>query len=55
MGDIAPQRAVFLDDVEQNVQSARNVGIQGIVVDEDPSEAIAALRQLLLLDNGLST
>lgn len=55
MGDIAPQRAVFLDDVEQNVQSARNVGIQGIVVEEDPSEAITALRQLLLLDNGLST
>lgn len=49
MGGIAPQRAVFLDDVEQNVRSARDLGIHGIQVQDDPSAAIRELRELLRL------
>lgn len=49
MGGIAPQRAVFLDDVEQNVLSARDVGILGIQVQDDPGAAIRELRELLKL------
>ena len=49
MGGIAPQRAVFLDDVEQNVASARDLGIYGIHVHANPAEAIRELRELLQL------
>lgn len=46
---IDPQRAVFLDDVEQNVSSARDLGIHGIQVQDNPAEAIRELRGLLQL------
>ena len=46
---IDPQRAVFLDDVEQNVASARDLGIHGIQVQDNPAEAIRELRGLLQL------
>lgn len=51
MGNVLPQRAVFLDDVEQNVQSAREVGVHGIRVDDDPAQAIQQLRTLLGMNN----
>lgn len=47
MGGIKPQRAVFLDDVPQNVQAARNLGLHGIDVQADVMPAIAELRSLL--------
>lgn len=49
MGGVSPARAVFLDDIEQNVQSARDLGVHGIQVAEDPAAAIAALRAVLRL------
>lgn len=54
MGNVPPQRAVFLDDVEQNVQSARDVGIHGIRVDDDPAEAIQQLNVLLGMEKEYS-
>ncbi len=47
MGNVPADRAVFLDDVEQNVQSARDVGLHGIHVSDDPTSAIQQLRALL--------
>jgi putative hydrolase of the HAD superfamily len=49
MGGVCPQRAVFLDDVEQNVASARDLGIHGIQVQDNPAEAIRELKALLQL------
>ncbi|MEZ5539455.1 MAG: HAD family phosphatase [Pseudomonadales bacterium] len=49
MGDVPPERAVFLDDVEQNVLSAKNLGMQGIQVTQDTQTAIATLKTLLRL------
>lgn len=49
MGGVDPERAVFLDDVEQNVISAREVGIHSIQVPDDPAAAIRELRELLQL------
>lgn len=50
MGDVDARRAVFLDDVEQNVLSARDLGIHGIQVADNPEQAIRELRQLLGID-----
>ena len=50
MGQVPPARAVFLDDVAENVESARRVGMHGIEVAEEAGPAIARLRALLQLD-----
>jgi putative hydrolase of the HAD superfamily len=42
-----PSHAVFLDDYEGNVIAARNIGLHGIVVREDPRDAIDELNALL--------
>lgn len=39
-------RTAFLDDVASNVEGARSIGIIGIQVDDDPSGAVAAVRDL---------
>lgn len=39
-------RTAFLDDVPTNVSAAESVGIRGVLVDEDPTEAIAITRRL---------
>jgi len=39
-------RTAFLDDVATNVSAAESVGIRGVWVDEDPTEAIDAVRRL---------
>ncbi|MCY7299556.1 MAG: HAD family phosphatase, partial [Ilumatobacteraceae bacterium] len=39
-------RTAFLDDVPTNVSAAESVGIRGVLVDEDPTEAIATTRRL---------
>ena len=41
-----PGRTAFLDDVLTNVSAAESVGIRGVLVDEDPTEAIAIVRRL---------
>jgi epoxide hydrolase-like predicted phosphatase len=47
LGGIAPERAVFLDDYPGNVEAAERVGMHGVLVGPDPSEAIAVLDGLL--------
>ncbi len=47
VGNIAPQNAVFLDDFAGNVAAAERVGMHGILVEPDPSGAIAKLESLL--------
>jgi epoxide hydrolase-like predicted phosphatase len=47
LGGIAPQHAVFLDDFSANVEAARELGMRGIVVADDPSEALAELDVLI--------
>ncbi len=42
----AAGRTVFLDDVATNVSAAESVGIRGVLVGEDPTLAIAAVRRL---------
>jgi putative hydrolase of the HAD superfamily len=42
-----PSRAVFLDDFEHNVITARNLGMHGILVEPDPRPALAAVSALL--------
>lgn len=39
-------RTAFLDDVPTNVSAAESVGIRGVLVEEDPTEAIATVRRL---------
>jgi epoxide hydrolase-like predicted phosphatase len=47
LGGVAPERTVFLDDWEGNVAAARGVGMRGLRVDEDPSDALAELDRIL--------
>ena len=46
LGGIPPDRAVFLDDAEGNVEGARAAGLHAIYV-EDPADALRALDALL--------
>lgn len=48
---VAPDRAVFLDDMDANVDAARGVGMHGIVVGPDPA---VAMGQLVALVDDLS-
>ena len=48
LGDVAPERAVFLDDAESNVAAARAVGMHGIVVGPDPMPALAELDRIIV-------
>ena len=43
-------RTAFLDDVATNVSAAEAVGMRAVVVDEDPSAAIATVRRWAGLD-----
>jgi epoxide hydrolase-like predicted phosphatase len=47
LGGVAPDQAVFLDDVASNVDGARAAGLHGIVVDDPPDRAIDELDALL--------
>jgi len=44
---VAPERTVFLDDAERNVEAAKELGMRGIVVGPDPRDALHALNHLL--------
>jgi epoxide hydrolase-like predicted phosphatase len=43
-------RTAFLDDVASNVTAAEGVGMLGVMVDEDPTEAVRIVRGLAGLD-----
>ncbi len=47
LGGVAPERAVFLDDHPGNLVAAATLGIRGVLVESDPSGALAALDALL--------
>jgi putative hydrolase of the HAD superfamily len=47
LGGIAPERAVFLDDVEGNLAGARVAGLHTILVGEPPAPALVELDLLL--------
>jgi putative hydrolase of the HAD superfamily len=44
-------RTAFLDDAASNVSAAIDVGIHGVVVDEDPTLAVSTVRRLARLDD----
>jgi putative hydrolase of the HAD superfamily len=47
LGAVDPTRGVFLDDYPGNVEAARRLGMHGILVETDPSGALAELDRLL--------
>ena len=47
LGVSDPTRAIFLDDFAGNVAAARDLGLHGIVVGEDPQPALAELARLV--------
>jgi putative hydrolase of the HAD superfamily len=47
LGEVKAERAVFLDDFPGNVEAARRLGMAGILVEADPSGALAELRRIL--------
>lgn len=47
LGGVEPGRSVFLDDYPGNVDAARRLGMFGILVEADPSAALAELDRLL--------
>jgi epoxide hydrolase-like predicted phosphatase len=47
LGDVAPHRAVFLDDAEGNVAGAREAGLHAILVPDPPEQALSELDELL--------
>ncbi len=44
---VAAENSMFLDDFEANVEAARNLGIHGVLVEPDPSAALAELDRVL--------
>ena len=47
LGGVAPEHAVFLDDFPGNIAAARRLGMHGVLVEDDPSGALAELERLL--------
>jgi HAD superfamily hydrolase (TIGR01509 family) len=47
LGDVAPERAVFLDDHPGNVAAARRVGMHAILVTEIVADALDELDKIL--------
>ena len=44
---VTPEEAVFLDDYPGNIAAAERVGVRGILVEADPTPALASLAGLL--------
>lgn len=44
---VAPQRAVFVDDMAANVEAAQSIGMHGVVVGPDPTLAMSELKALV--------
>ena len=53
LGGIAPEHAVFLDDFPGNVAAARRLGMHGVLVEDDPSGALAELERFGGLIGGM--
>jgi putative hydrolase of the HAD superfamily len=47
MGDVAPERTLFLDDYPSNVAAAESLGIRSVLVERDLRAALAAIDALL--------
>src|SRR5262245_33349644 len=47
LGDIVPEHAVFLDDFPGNIAAARRLGMHGVLVEADPTSALAELERLV--------
>jgi epoxide hydrolase-like predicted phosphatase len=47
VGGVAASRSIFLDDHPGNVAAARRLGMQGVLVGEDPADALTLLEELL--------
>jgi putative hydrolase of the HAD superfamily len=47
LGNVPPERSVFLDDYDSNVNAAVSLGIHGILVGEDIKKAIQDLDEIL--------
>ena len=47
VGGVPATRSIFLDDHPGNVAAARRLGMQGILVGEDPAVALALLEELI--------
>jgi len=47
LGDVDPANVLYLDDYEGNVKAARALGVHGIVVAPDPTEALAEYDRML--------
>lgn len=50
---VAPDAAVFLDDMQANVDAARALGMHGVVVGADPVAAMAELRAVIATAGGI--
>ena len=44
---VEPERALFLDDFQSNLDAAEALGIQGFLVEEDPTDALSILDTLI--------
>jgi len=47
LANASPETTVFLDDYEEHIQVANSMGIKGILVGEDPTEALSELESLV--------
>ncbi len=47
LGDIAPQRAIFIDDFPGNIEAADALGMRGVLMTDDYHEALRAVEALL--------
>jgi putative hydrolase of the HAD superfamily len=47
LGGIEPGRAIFLDDLQSNLDVAEHLGMRGVLVEDDPRRALQELRSLL--------
>ncbi|HXK23062.1 MAG TPA: HAD family phosphatase [Myxococcota bacterium] len=47
VGGVAASRSIFLDDHPGNIAAARRLGMQGVLVGDDPAVALSALEALL--------
>ena len=52
LGGVSPERSLFLDDLETNVEAARQMGIHGVVVKNDLTETLVVLDALIENRNG---
>ena len=47
LGDIAPQRAIFIDDFPGNIEAADALGMRGVLMTDDYHDALRAVEALL--------